>query len=94
MAMHAATIIEAENKALRAANAKVVKKRAKKKSYVGQGGVLLASEVQASQNQVDIQVEVATEAIPEPYILAPTRALRMCSICRSLAHTACTCLER
>lgn len=40
MAMHNATILAAENKQLRAANAKVRKKRAKKTAFVGGGGNL------------------------------------------------------
>ena len=40
MAMHSATLLAAENRKLRAANEKIHKKRQKKKSYVGKGGVL------------------------------------------------------
>ena len=46
IAMQSTVILAAENKKLRATNEKVKRKRQKKKSYVGKGGVLSAREVQ------------------------------------------------
>jgi hypothetical protein len=51
LAIHNATILAAENRQLRAANAKVQKKRAKKLVFVSRGGTLTAQEVQEGQNQ-------------------------------------------
>jgi len=94
MAMHNATILAAENKKLRAANEKIRKKRQKKKSYVGKGGVLSVAEVQESQGRPktneEVEIQVVRPSNPEVSIRAP----RMCSICRLLEHTARTCPER
>jgi hypothetical protein len=94
MAMQSATILAAENKKLRAANEKIKKKRQKKKSYIGKGGVLTAQEVQEAQRGVENRVETEIEVVQQPSQPGPSRAPRMCSICRSLDHTARTCPER
>jgi len=91
MAMHSAVILAAENTSLRAANKRVKRKRQKKRSYVGRGGASTAVEVQEDQNQAIIEVEEEVQAVQQPEIRVSNRALRMCSICRSLAHTARTC---
>ena len=46
LAMHSATILTAENRKLRTANERIRKKRQKRKSYIGRGGVLSVAEVQ------------------------------------------------
>jgi hypothetical protein len=94
MAMQSVTLLAAENKKLRAINEKVKKKRQKKKSYVGKGGVLSAREVQEAQREVENRGETEIEVVEQPGQSRPLRAPRMCSICRSLDHTARTCLER
>jgi hypothetical protein len=94
MAMHSATILAVENRKLRAANEKVKKKRQKKKSYVGRGGVLSAIEVQEAQRGSRTEVEVEIPVVGQPSHDVLPRAPRMCSICRSLEHTARTCPER
>jgi hypothetical protein len=94
MAMHSATILAAENSKLQTANEKVRKKRQKKKSYVGKGGVLSASEVQETQRGPGIEVEEEIQVVQAVQQPTSTRAPRMCSICRSLEHTARTCPER
>jgi hypothetical protein len=94
MAMQSATILTAKNKKLRAANKKVQKKRQKRRSYVGRGGVLSAQEVQEAQRGVEIEVEREIQVVEQVAALASARAPRMCSICRSLDHTARTCPER
>jgi len=50
MAIHNAIIFAAENRQLRAANARVQKKRAKKTVFVSRGGVLTGQEVLEGQN--------------------------------------------
>ena len=94
MAMHSATILAAENKRLQTANEKVKKKRQKKKSYVGKGGVLSAAEVQEAQRGVVIEEDTTMQIVTQPSQLSFTCAPQLCSICRSLEHTACTCPER
>lgn len=94
MAMHSATILAAENKKLRAANKKVKKIRQKKKLYVGRGGVLSVSEVQESQIQTVVEEGGGIQTNKESNLAQPIRAPRMCSVCRSLEHTARTCPER
>jgi len=92
--MQSVTILTAENRKLRAANEKVKKKRQKKKLYIGRGGVLSAQEVQEAQRGVGIEVEKEVQVVEQVAAPASIRAPRMCSICRSLDHTARTCLER
>jgi len=94
MAMQSAVILAAENKKLRAANEKVKKKRQKKKSYIGKGGVLSAQEVQEAHRGVGNKVESNIPMIEQPSQPGPSRAPQMCSICRSLDHTARSCPER
>ena len=94
MAMQSVTLLAAENKKLQAINEKVKKKRQKKKSYVGKGGVLSAREVQEAQREVENRGETEIEVVEQPGHSRPLRAPRMCSICRSLDHTARTCPER
>ena len=94
IAMHSATILVAENKKLRAANEKVKRKRQKKRLYVGKGGVLSAQEVQEAQREVGGRVEDEIQVVEQEATLAPIRAPRLCSICRSSGHTARTCSER
>jgi len=94
MAMHNATILAAENRQLRAANARVQKKRAKKTVFVGRGGVLTGQEVLEGQNQPVTHDEVRIQVVELPTPSVSIRAPRMCSVCRSLEHTARTCPER
>ena len=92
--MQSGTILAAENRKLRAANEKVTRKRKKKMSYVGRGGVLSAQGVQEAQRGVGNRVEGEIQVVEQPSQPAPSRAPRMCSLYRSLAHTARTCPER
>ena len=92
--MQSATLLAAENKKLRAINKKIKKKRKKRKSYIGKGGVLSAQEVQEAQRGVENRVETNIEVVEQPSQPGPLRAPRIYSICRSLDHTAHTCLER
>jgi hypothetical protein len=94
MAMHNATILAAENRQLRAANAKVQKKRAKKTVFVSRGGTLTAQEVLESQNKAVIHNNVRIQVVETPSRTVSTRAPPKCSVCKSLEHTARTCLER
>ena len=92
--MQSVAILAAENKKLQAANKKVQKKRQKRRSYVGRGGVLSAQEVQEAQRGGEIRVEGENQVVEQEATLALVYAPRMYSICRSLGHTACTCPDR
>jgi hypothetical protein len=92
--MHNATILAAKNRQLRAANARVQKKRAKKRVFVSRGGTLTAQEVQEGQNQSIIHQEVGIQVVKLPTASVLIRAPRTYSVCRSLEHTARTCPER
>lgn len=93
LAMHSATLLAAENRDLRAANEKVKRKRATKKSYVGKGGVLTPADIQESSNMGVIAREVEVSEIGGVQDQPSERAPRKCSKCRSLLHTARTCQE-
>ena len=92
--MHSATILAAENKALRTANEKIQKKRQRKRLYIGKGGILSVREVQEAQSGAIIGREVENRGVEqsEPSVL--NRAPYIYSVCRSLEHTAYTCPER
>jgi hypothetical protein len=92
--MHNATILAAENRQLQAANARVQKKRAKKTVFVGRGGVLTGQEVLEGQNQPITHNKVRIQVVEPPTPSVSIRAPRMCSVYRSLEHTARTCPER
>jgi hypothetical protein len=94
MAMHNATLLAAENRKLRAANEKVRKKRQKRRTYIGKGGSLTALEAQEAQREMVIQDEVVNQVVEQPAQPSHSRAPRMCSLCRSLDHTARTCPMR
>jgi hypothetical protein len=94
MATHSAVILAEENRQLRTENQRQKTKRANKRTYIATGGVLSVQEGldrsnTAGKGSVSIRGEVMDQD------LAPqTRAPRMCSMCRSLVHTARTCLVR
>src|SRR5450432_911027 len=94
MAMNRAILLAEENRQLRAINAKQVKKRAKRRTYIAIGGVLTVQEgLELSQSNVEPASGVVSGvATDEPIVR--TRAPRTCSICRSQSHTARTCLAK
>ena len=91
MAMSKVSLLASEVEKLQAENQRQKKKRAKKRTYIAKGGVLLgaegASRAQAAREGV---VERAAEAAAE----RPQRAPRKCSMCESTEHTARTCPRR
>ena len=91
MAMHSAVLLADENKRLRAANERQKKKKAVRKKYIATGGVLTVQEGLNRSNTEDLQSQdqVRGEGSEQP-----SRAPRMCSLCRSLTHTARTCILR
>jgi hypothetical protein len=72
--MHNATVLAAENRQLRAANARVQKKRAKKAVFVGRGGVSTGQEVLEGQNQPITHNKVRIQVVEPSGRKASTRA--------------------
>ena len=89
--MYSAVLLADENKKLRAANERQKKKRAVRRSYITTGGVLTIQEgVNRSVTTNTEATGESTGGVEERRIRAP----RTCSICRSLEHTARTCLDK
>ena len=104
MSMNGAILLKEEVRQLQAANAKQVKKRAKKRRFIARGGTLIVQEGLAL-SEAPVQAVQAVQAVIEPVepvigvvggvgasepVVRP-RAPRTCSLCRSLSHTARTC---
>ena len=87
MAMHSAVLLADENKQLRAENERQKKKKAKRRSYIAQGGVLTVEKGLDRSKTVGLQL---MEGLTDQLVKPQTRAPRTCSICRSLEHTART----
>ena len=91
MAISSTVLLVSENEKLYIENQCQKQKRAKKRTYIARGGVLLgvegASRAQAAQEEA---VAVAAEAA----VKRPQRVLRKCSMCKLTEHNARTCLRR
>jgi len=93
MAIYSVAILATENRNLRAANKKIVKKREKKKQYISKGGAKTSREVQEAQNQAIIVDKVQNQGISQIQAPSLERAQRLCSLYRLLTYTARTCPE-
>jgi len=83
-----------ENRQLRAINAKQVKKRAKRRTFIATGGTLTIQEGLAlSEPTVEPVIEAMGGVVTDEPVVRQ-RALRKCSLCRSESHTARTCPEK
>jgi len=91
MAMLSAILLTVKNKKLYIENHRQKKKRAKKRTYIARGGVLLGAEG-ASCAQAAQQGTAGGAAAAA--VERPQRALRKCSICKLTEHTARTCPRR
>jgi hypothetical protein len=88
LAMNSAVLLAEENRQLRGENQRQKKKRAKRRAFIATGGVLTLQE--------GLDRSQATNIVPESgqateEVTIQRRAPRMCSLCRSLVHTARTC---
>jgi hypothetical protein len=89
--MHSAILLADKNRRLRTEIERQKKKKAQRRSYIAQREVLIVQEGLNRSQRVDSErVEGFTDQLAQLQIRAP----RMCSICRSLEHTARTCAQR
>lgn len=88
LAMNSAVLLAEENRQLRGENERQKKKRAKRRAFIATGGVLTIQEGLDRSQATNIVPESA-QATEE--VTIQRRAPRMCSLCRSLVHTARTC---
>jgi hypothetical protein len=94
LAMHNAVILAEENKQLRVENQRQKAKRAQKRTYIATGGVLSVQEGLNRSNTAGKGPVSAVGRVTDQDLGPQTRAPRMCSMCRSLLHTARTCPVR
>jgi hypothetical protein len=85
--MNSAVILAEENRQLRHENKRQERKRAQKKTYIARGGVLTVQEGRDLAQKATI---VPESGVVHQEVTVQTRAPRMCSLCRSLLHTART----
>jgi DDE superfamily endonuclease len=88
LAMNSTVLLAEENRQLRRENERQKRKRAQKKTYIARGGVLT---VQEGRDLCQNATIVPESGIAYQEATVQTRAPRMCSLCRSLLHTARTC---
>ena len=86
--MNSAVLLAEDNRQLRDENKRQKKKRAKRRAFIATGGVLTIQEG-LDRSQVTNTVPESRAVTEEATI--QRRAPRMCSLCRSLVHTARTC---
>jgi len=91
MAMLSAVLLASENKKLQIENQRQKRKRAKKRTYIARGGVLLGAEGASRAQAVQ---KGAAEGAAEAAAERPQRAMRKCSICKSTEHTVHICPGR
>jgi hypothetical protein len=91
VAMHTNTVLEEENRQLRAENQRQKRKRAIKRSFIQSGGVLT---VQQGIELVETAENGPIGGVEELSVAAQPRAVRMCSVCRATEHNARTCPMR
>lgn len=90
MAMHNAVLLSEENRQLRTENARQKKKKTKRRAYIATGGILTGQEgIERSRIGDNAIVGGVTEVQSAPQKRAPNK----CSMCKSLEHTARTCLS-
>ena len=88
LAINNVVLLAEENRQLRHENERQKRKRAQKKTFIAKGGVLT---VQEGRNLSQNATIVPESGVVHQEVAVRTRAPRMCSLCRSLLHTARTC---
>jgi hypothetical protein len=88
LVMNSTVLLAEENRQLQGENERQKKKRAKRRAFIATRGVLTIQEGLERSQVTNIVPE--SGAVTEE-VTIQRRAPRMCSLCRSLVHTACTC---
>jgi hypothetical protein len=91
IAIHNAILLAEENKQLRIANKRQKKKQARRREYIATRGILIVKE---GLSRAQISNIGPNSRITDQAAAVQPRAPRMYSICRSLEHTARTCLQK
>ena len=95
---HERAILEVENAALRAENTRQKRKRATRRTFVADGGVLTIQEGQDEVQNREVEAQIRKEAersrARATRVYASARAPRRCSLCESLEHDSRTCSNR
>ena len=91
MAMSSTVLLVSENEKLCVENQYQKRKRAKRRTYIARGGVLLGAK---ESSHAQATWEGAAEGAVEAAAKRPQRAVRKCSLCKSIEHTARTCPRR
>ena len=86
--MNSAVLLAKENRQLCIENQRQKKKRAKRRSYIAIGGVLI---VQEGLDLLQTTNEGLQDRVATKKATIRMRALCTCSIYKSLLHIACTC---
>jgi hypothetical protein len=89
--MNTAILLAEENRQLRHENERQKKKRAKKRTFIGNRGVLTVQEGIARQDKSQVTNTVPESRIVTEEVTSKPRTPRTCSMCKSLLHTARTC---
>jgi hypothetical protein len=87
-------ILVEENRQLQAENQRQKAKRAKKRTYIATGGVLSVQEGLDRSNTARNGTVSTRGGVVDQDSGVQMRTPRMCSMCRSLVHTARTCPVR
>ena len=91
IAMQSAALLADENNRLRTANYRQRQKRSQPVISISQGGILTVAEGERRTQSA----QIADPVLEEQSGAQPRRrALPRCSVCRSLEHTARTCIQR
>jgi hypothetical protein len=91
LAMNSAVLLAEEVRQLRSESERQKRKRAKKRTFIAKGGVLTIQEGRNLSQNATIVTESGVARQEESRQL---RAPPKCSVCKSLEHTARTCLLR
>ena len=89
--MNSAVLLAEEVRQLRSESERQKRKRAKKRTFIAKGGVLTIQEGRNLSQNTNIALE---SGIAHQEESRQPRAPPKCSVCKSLEHTARTCLLR
>jgi hypothetical protein len=95
MVMHGSALLRRENTQLRAENTRQKKKKASRKRYIQEGGILAVRDGQNQVDQTAIEQQIGREMVEESSRRSPSRvrkrAPKRCRICKQEGHTIRRC---